>query len=197
MSGVLKLKANDGQFTELEPGAGRLLGILSLQSLPRRLMGNIDDVISKGFAFDSITGNMHVTAGVLYTNDLEVRGPAGRVFITGNTDLGREIHNLNMRVQPTMSDPVAIGVVTGQALVGVANPVLGLSLWLGQKVLRDPVEKIFSYELEVTGPWAEPKVEKKAERLEERLDLKPNPAESVLVPKAAISSPAAPGKAAY
>jgi uncharacterized protein (TIGR02099 family) len=171
MSGSLILKASDGQFTELEPGAGRLLGILSLQSLPRRLMGNVDDVIAKGFAFDSIKGeDMRVEKGVLYTEDLEVRGPAARVFIKGSTNLGTETHNLTMRVQPTMSDPVAIGVVTGQAIVGVANPVLGLSLYLGQKVLRDPVEKIFSYDLEVTGPWSDPKVEKKAERIEDRIE---------------------------
>lgn len=172
MKGELKLKANDGAFVEMEPGPiGRLLGIMSLQALPRRLMGNFDDVIAKGFAFGSIQGDMHVEGGVLHmTHDLRIQGAAAQVFISGSTDLDHQEHNLTMRVQPTMSETVSLGVMAGQLAVGVTNPALGIGLYLGQKILRDPVEKIFSYDLEVTGPWSDPKVEKKAERLEERLD---------------------------
>lgn len=172
MNGDLRLKASDGAFVEMEPGPiGRLLGIMSLQALPRRLMGNFDDVIAKGFAFATIQGDMHVEGGVLHmTHDLRVQGAAAQVFISGSTDLDHQEHDLMMRVQPTMSETVSLGVMAGQLAVGVTNPALGIGLYLGQKILRDPVEKIFSYDLEVTGPWSDPKVEKKAERLEERLD---------------------------
>lgn len=169
LNGDLKLKASSGAFVEMEPGPfGRLLGIMSLQALPRRLIGNFDDVIAKGFAFDSIQGDMHVASGILHmTHDLEVRGPAARVFISGSTDLINETHNLVMRVQPTMSDPISLGA---QVAVGVANPMVGIGLYLGQKIVGDPLEKIFSYDLSVTGPWSDPKVEKKAEKLEDRLE---------------------------
>lgn len=164
MIGQLKLKASDGQFRKLEPGAGRLIGILSLQSLPRRMFLDFRDVFSEGFAFDSISGDMRIDAGVLHTGDLQVRGPAAKVFITGSTDLAHEMHDLNLRVQPTLSETVAVGVLVGQAAVGILNPVVGAAVYLGQKLLQDPVEKIFSYDYTVTGRWAEPDVEKKGSR---------------------------------
>jgi uncharacterized protein (TIGR02099 family) len=188
MTGELGLKASNGAFIEMEPGPiGRLLGIMSLQALPRRLMGNFDDVIAKGFAFATIQGDMHVEGGVLHmTHDLKIQGAAARVFISGSTDLDHQEHNLTMRVQPTMSETVSLGVIAGQLAVGVTNPALGIGLYLGQKILRDPVEKIFSYDLDVTGPWSDPKVEKKAERLEDRLDA--------AIPFPANSAPEAPAE---
>jgi uncharacterized protein YhdP len=56
-------------------------------------------------------------------------------------------------VQPTLSESVAIGAA-------IANPVAGVATYLAQKVLRDPVEKIFAFEYAVTGTWADPKVVK-------------------------------------
>ncbi|MDP5240403.1 YhdP family protein [Uliginosibacterium sp. 31-16] len=170
MNGSMKLKASDGQFRKMEPGAGRLIGILSLQSLPRRITLDFRDVFSEGFAFDNISGDMKVNAGVLHTGDLEVRGPAAKVFITGSTDLARETHDLHLRVQPTLSETVAVGVIVGQAAVGILNPAVGAAVYLGQKLLRDPVEKIFSYDYAVTGSWADPKVEKLEGRFDLRID---------------------------
>ena len=89
LTGELKLKVNDGQFAKMEPGAGRLLGVLSLQSLPRRLTLDFRDVFSEGFAFDSIAGNLDIQSGVLHTNDLEIRGPAAKVFMTGYDRSGK------------------------------------------------------------------------------------------------------------
>ena len=41
-----------GQFTKIDPGIGKLLGVLSLQALPRRITLDFRDVFSEGFAFD-------------------------------------------------------------------------------------------------------------------------------------------------
>ena len=139
-------------------------------ALPRRITLDFRDVFSEGFAFDNISGDMKVDAGVLHTGDLEVRGPAAKVFITGSTDLARETHDLHLRVQPTLSETVAVGVIVGQAAVGILNPAVGAAVYLGQKLLRDPVEKIFSYDYAVSGPWADPKVEKLEGRFDLRID---------------------------
>jgi hypothetical protein len=67
LAGNLKLEAAGGQFVKLEPGVGRLLGILSLQSLPRRITLDFRDVFSEGFAFDAIGGQFSVARGVMAT----------------------------------------------------------------------------------------------------------------------------------
>ncbi|MFA9439661.1 YhdP family protein [Uliginosibacterium sp. sgz301328] len=157
LNGTLDLEVDKGQFNKLNPGAGRLLGILSLQSLPRRLTLDFRDVFSEGFAFDTLGGTLAIKNGVMSTDDLEMRGPAARVRLVGNTDLSRERHDLRVMVQPTLSETVAVGAA---AVTGIINPVVGLATYLAQKALRDPVEKIFSFEYTVTGSWSDPKVER-------------------------------------
>jgi uncharacterized protein (TIGR02099 family) len=153
LNGQLRMDVTDGQFNKLEPGAARLLGILSLQSLPRRLSLDFHDVFSEGFAFNSIRGDVRIEQGVMRSDDLEVRGPAARVFIKGSTDIARETHALRLTVQPTLSEGIALGVT-------MVNPVFGVAAYLAQKVLQDPFEKIFAFDYTVTGSWNDPKIEK-------------------------------------
>ena len=58
LRGDLSLRAENGQFAKINPGVGRLLGVISLQSLPRRLTLDFRDVFSDGFAFDFVRGDV-------------------------------------------------------------------------------------------------------------------------------------------
>jgi uncharacterized protein YhdP len=78
LAGSLKLEAAGGQFVKLEPGVGRLLGILSLQSLPRRITLDFRDVFSEGFAFDAIGGQFAVARGVMDTRTCRSAAPRPR-----------------------------------------------------------------------------------------------------------------------
>ena len=162
LGGKMRVQAENGQFAQLEPGVGRLLGVLSLQALPRRITLDFRDVFSQGFAFDRISGSIQMNQGVLHTDDLEILGPAARVFMSGEADAARETQNLRVRVQPTLSESIAVG--SAIATTGMIHPAVGLAAYLVQKALRDPVEKLFSFEYAVTGGWSDPKVEKLAAR---------------------------------
>ena len=158
LNGSLKLESGGGQFNKLEPGVGRLLGILSLQALPRRITLDFRDVFSEGFAFDRISGSIDVAAGVLRTEDLEIRGPSARVKMTGSADVVAETQDLRVLVQPTLSESIAIG-----AAAGLLNPAVGVVTYLAQKMLSDPIEKLFAFEYAVTGPWSDPQVAKRGQ----------------------------------
>jgi len=155
LAGNMKLSAEAGQFNKLEPGVGRLLGILSLQSLPRRITLDFRDVFSAGFAFDGISGSIDVADGVMRTDDLEIRGPAARVRMRGTADVKAETQSLRVAVQPTLSESIAIG-----AAASLLNPVAGVVAYLAQKALSDPIEKLFAYEYEITGTWDDPDVQR-------------------------------------
>jgi uncharacterized protein (TIGR02099 family) len=155
LSGNLKLEAKKGQFRKMDPGVGRLLGILSLQSLPRRLTLDFKDIFSEGFAYDSIAGQFAVSRGVLDTKDLFIQGPAARILMKGTVSLVQETQNLRVRVQPALGETLATGVL-------LIHPAAGAITWLADKVLKDPLGQIFSYEYAVTGSWSDPKVEKVA-----------------------------------
>ncbi|CAI06639.1 probable transmembrane protein [Aromatoleum aromaticum EbN1] len=159
LSGGMLVEAGNGQFRKLEPGMGRLLGVLSLQALPRRLTLDFRDVLSEGFAFDRISGSIDVSAGVMRTDDLLIRGPAARILMSGSADVERETQDLKVTVQPTLSESVAIGTAAG-----LINPVAGVVAYVAQKALSDPIEKLFAFNYAITGSWADPKVEKLAGR---------------------------------
>lgn len=160
LSGSLTLEAENGQFRKLEPGMGRLLGVLSLQALPRRLTLDFRDVFSEGFAFDRISGSIDVTAGVMRTEDLLIRGPAARIQMRGSANVENETQDLRVTVQPTLSESVAIG-----AAAGLINPVAGVVAYVAQKALSDPIERLFAFDYAITGSWDDPKVEKLADRV--------------------------------
>jgi uncharacterized protein YhdP len=153
LGGKLSLQAERGQFNQLEPGVGRLLGVLSLQSLPRRITLDFRDIFSEGFAFDSITGQMAVNHGVMETRDLQIQGPAAKVLMNGKVDIVHESQDLKVRVQPALGETVATGVL-------LVHPVAGAAAWVMNKVFGNPLDKAFAFDYAVTGSWADPKVEK-------------------------------------
>ena len=158
LSGSFRMDVGAGRFVKVEPGIGKLLGVLSLQALPRRISLDFRDIFTEGFTFDRVSGNVRIARGVMSSDDLRMVGPSAQIAIAGDTDLAQETQNLRVRVQPTLS----AGVSAGAALMFLANPVVGAAVGAGsllaQKVLRDPIEQIFSYNYVVTGSWSDPHV---------------------------------------
>ncbi|MEO8565410.1 MAG: YhdP family protein, partial [Betaproteobacteria bacterium] len=155
LNGKLRLETGRGQFTKLDPGLGKLLGVLSLQSLKRRLTFDFQDLFAEGFAFDEITGDVRIQNGVMKSDNLKIVGPSARVAIQGETDIARETQHLSVRVQPTLS----AGVSVGAAALLLANPVIGAAVYAGsllaQKAMQDPIEQMFSFGYAVTGSWSD------------------------------------------
>lgn len=154
LGGRLRLDIARGRFTQLDPGAGKLLGILSLQALPRRIALDFRDVFSEGFAFDEIKGDLHLDRGVAYLPALAINGPAAKIVMNGRIGLVEETQDLRLRIQPRLDEGVAVGA----ALLG--GPAVGVGALVASKLLQDPIAKAASFEYLVTGSWAEPVVRK-------------------------------------
>ncbi|MFZ2853204.1 MAG: YhdP family protein [Rhodocyclaceae bacterium] len=165
LSGEMLVEAGKGQFVKLDPGAGKLIGLISLQALPRRISLDFRDVFSEGFAFDSINGKLTLQDGLMHTDRLQIDGPAARVLMRGEADLKNETQRLEVNVQPDLGGSAALGV----ALV---NPLAGVAALLAHKILQNPLNQIFGFDYLVTGKWDDPKVEK-VSRIDPR---QPNPA---------------------
>lgn len=154
LSGNLVVDARSGQFLKVDPGIGKLIGILSLQSLPRRITLDFRDVFSQGFAFDTISANVAVNRGVLSSKDFRMDGPAAKVAISGQADLASETQNLQVQVVPQLGDSVAL------AGAAIGGPVVGVPLYILQKALKNPLGEIVSYRYAITGTWSDPQVSK-------------------------------------
>lgn len=158
LSGQLQADVASGQFLQVEPGAAKLLGVLSLQALPRRLVLDFRDVFSEGFAFDFVRGDAHIDKGVLSTNNLQMQGVNAAVLMEGTADIGREAQDLKVVVVPEINAGTA-------ALIATAiNPAVGLGTFLAQFLLREPLQSATTQEFRITGSWADPQVDKVARR---------------------------------
>ena len=196
LSGTLAVGVGPGQFTKIEPGIGKLLGVLSLQALPRRITLDFRDVFSEGFAFDSIDGNVTIARGVMTTGDLRLAGPAARVDITGEADLAKETQNLSVRVLPALSTTFSAGTAGAAMLLLAANPLVaaavGAGTLLAQKVMKDPLEQMFSYDYRVTGSWSDPVVARVGGRGQQAAPGAPTTPAAQSAPGTPASQPAAP-----
>lgn len=161
LSGNIHLNMGKGQFLKEGPGAAKLLGVLSLQSLPRRLTLDFRDVFSEGFAFDGVTMDATISKGVFNTQNLKMHGLDATVLLDGSADINKETENLHVAVIPQL-DATGASVVYGF----LVNPAIGLGSFLAQLFLKAPLAKALTHEYQVTGPWKEPvvtKLERKAE----------------------------------
>ena len=158
LGGKFTLETQQGRFTEMEPGIGKLLGVLSLQAIPRRLSLNFDDLFGKGLAFDEIKADVAINEGVASTETFTIYGPSSRVQIRGSADMNQETQDLQVRVFPSLTTATAIGIgfVT-------ANPAIGAAVLLGQKLAKDPIERFLMREILVKGTWTNPEVKQSSD----------------------------------
>jgi uncharacterized protein (TIGR02099 family) len=154
LAGSMKINAERGQFAKIEAGAGKLLGLISLQSIPRRLTFDFRDLFSEGFAFDTIDGDVTIADGVIFAKKFDIAGPAAVVKMTGDISLPTERQNLTVIVAPKLSGIAAVGTAV------LVNPLAGLAVLLGGEALKSPIEKVLSVQYSVTGTWEKPDIER-------------------------------------
>ena len=165
LDGMLKLDTGRGQFLKMDPGAGKLLSILSLQSLPKRITLDFTDVFSDGFQFDNINGNAAIKNGVIATQDLHIDGSSAKVTMKGSVDLNNETQNLRVRVLPTLGDSISLlGAFT-------AGPMIGIGSLLISKILGNPLDKLVSFEYNISGAWSDPQVVKVGQAVVDRKEI--------------------------
>lgn len=152
--GRVSMDLRNGQLLEVDPGAGRLFGLLSLQTLPRRLLLDFADVFREGFRFDRIRGDFLIEDGDAYTSNLYMVGPAARVDITGRTGLVAKDYDQLVTVTPRVSETLPL--IGALAL----TPQIGAAILFVQKIMEPQINKATQVQYSITGPWAAPKVVK-------------------------------------
>jgi uncharacterized protein YhdP len=154
LGGNFNVNVENGQFLKAEPGIAKLLGVLSLQSLPRRLVLDFRDVFSEGFSFDFLRGDVSIEQGIARTNNLQMKGVNAAVLMEGQADIAKETQKLRVVVVPELNAGSA------SLIASVINPVVGLSTFLAQMILRRPLIEAATQEFIVDGTWVDPKVTK-------------------------------------
>jgi len=153
VEGKLELQISNGQLLDVEPGAGRIFGLLSLRTLQRRLSLDFSDIFKKGFSFDEIKGDFILDGGNAYTSNLQIEGPSARVEISGRIGLADRDYDQLVTIIPSLRSGLSLaGTIAG-------GPGVGAAMLLAEHLLAKQIEEATRFsqrQYAVTGPWSDP-----------------------------------------
>lgn len=156
MSGDAAVKLGKGSFTEVDPGLGRLLGLLDVKHLANRLKLDFRDMTGKGLVFDGISGHIRLGQGKLTTEDMLIHSPAMVAGVRGNSDLVHKTHDQHVTVIPNFRSTLP---VLGAAVGGIGG---GAAMLLFNSVTeKDAAAKLQGkggFRYHITGSWSDPVV---------------------------------------
>ncbi|MEE8343725.1 MAG: YhdP family protein [Woeseiaceae bacterium] len=153
LDGNIRIRLGPGQLDEVEPGAGRVFGLLSIVALPRRLSLDFRDVLGKGFGFDEITGNFRVVSGETFTCDLSLKSPAADIGIVGRAGLASRDYEQSAMVSASLGNTLPIvGAV-------VAGPGVAAALLIFSQIFKQPLRDMGQIYYSIGGSWDEPTME--------------------------------------
>ncbi len=153
LNGEVNFNVNTGVIRDASPGTGRLLGLLSVQSLPRRLALDFRDVFDSGLVFDEANGSFTMLNGSARTDDVTLTSSAANISFSGTTDLVERQYDQLITVRPGLGNTLpVIGAIAG----GPGGAAAGLAL---QGLLHDELGEASQVQYTLTGDWDSPRIE--------------------------------------
>ncbi|SEA34014.1 TIGR02099 family protein [Thiothrix caldifontis] len=156
LTGEIDATFGKGSLADVDPGLGRLLGLLNTQRLPNRLALDFRDMTAKGVAFDAINGSFQLENGILKTHDTLIEAAALVAGIEGSLDLNRKTLHHTVTVIPNLRSALpVVGAAVG-GLGGGAAMLLFNSLT--EKSAEHQLQTAGGLRYQVTGSWKKPEV---------------------------------------
>lgn len=154
-NGELDVNVKEGRLNQVNPGFGRVLGLLNLDQLPKRLALQFGDVSGKGFDFSELGGHIALVDGEAYMQQFKIESASADMSLSGSVNLGLRQYNLELGVIPNISStvPLAAGLIAGPQVGAVAYLVDKLASGVGVDINK-AVERRYK----ITGGWDEPVV---------------------------------------
>jgi uncharacterized protein (TIGR02099 family) len=158
LRGVGEARAEQGRFLDADSaaaGAQRIFSLLNFTAIAKRMSLNFSDVFGRGVSFDKITAPFALDEGrLVFSDPMLVQGTGSSFRITGTTDLrARTLDN-----EMVVTLPVSKGLPWYAAYVALANPLAGLGMLVGERVLRKPLEQFSSANYRIGGTLDDPEV---------------------------------------
>lgn len=151
--GTLNLDIHSGVIIGVNPGLGRIIGLLNIENIQRRLQLDFSDITGGGLSFDTLNGDLNIHHGQMVFSNIIIRGPSANLTINGNTSLVSQQLDLSIEVTSKVGATLPLA-----AAVAVGNPIVGAALWLfnnasGAKITEFKVQKY-----RVIGTWSKPEI---------------------------------------
>lgn len=157
LRGKLAFTLKDGSFIK-GASAGenpllRLIALLNFDTLARRLKLDFSDLAAKGYAYDSVKGNMLFDKGVLLLKEpVVVESSSSKMQLAGTIDL------INEKIDSEMVATLPVAGNLAVATAFVAGLPAAVGVYVVGKLFKNQVDKASSVNYSIKGSWADPKV---------------------------------------
>ena len=185
LRGWVRSEIGAGRLRHVDPGVGRMLGVLNLNALQRRLSLDFRDLLGEGYAYERMVGELAIGDGRAEIVELRIESPAAQIGIEGTTDLVKKEFSQVVTVTPSLGTSAALaGAVAG-------GPLVGAAVFLVDKVSGGGIDRLGRHQYDITGPWKAPRITPREPAAESRpTGISRNPPEQS--PEGAVPRPEAP-----
>lgn len=155
LDGRLEVNVRDGAVVDVDVGATRVFGFLSVSRLMRRLALDFRD-ITNTLVFESLTATAEIDDGLATTDNFKMTGPQASILAQGALDLKAQKQDMTVTVLPEIS------FSSPSVALGFLNPVLGVGTFLAQLALSSPLSNALAKTYALTGTFQNPELVEKA-----------------------------------
>lgn len=158
LHGSMNFKAKNGRFLDADTSANglRLISLFTPSALAKRINKfDFSDIVDDGMSFDRLSATVSVgQEEMVFTDRMIVESPSSSFEFGGRVNLRSEMLDNEMIV----TLPVSSSLPWYGAYLALANPVAGLSVMLGEQILRKPIQQFSSAKFAITGTLEDPQV---------------------------------------
>ena len=152
--GNVRLSLKNGRIRTIEPGVGKLLGVLNLSAIVSRFKLDFKNVFRSGLTFKRFKGTLQFKGGNMYTDDLIVKGGELGLALHGRTGIVAQDYEQQLDVVPNFSSSIPLAT----ALLG--GPIAGAVALLIDKTTDagEQINKAVTLRYTITGSWDDPQI---------------------------------------
>jgi len=155
LTGEVKTETGKGLISEVG-GAGRLLGLFSIDSIVRKMQLDFSGIFDDGLAFNYIRGSGRIENGQFESDDIKMQALAGDMFITGSANLVNETVDAKVKFLPDFTS--GIPVLTAFAVA----PQTAILVFAISTALSPVLDVFTQINYAVKGPIDSPTVTEKS-----------------------------------
>ena len=158
LQGDIAAGIKTGRFLDVTSGnnALRIFSLLNFTAIAKRMSLNFKDVFGRGVSFEKVEATTRLDEGLIrFTKPMRVEGTGGDFKVNGSIDLKAGVLDNEMVV----TLPVNKSLPWLGAYLALANPVVGIGVLVGERILRKPIKELSSAKYKVTGPADDPQLE--------------------------------------
>ena len=146
LNGKFDLFIKDGELVQVEPGSGKLVGLLNFNTIARRLVFDFRDVFASGLQFDRMRYRGLLSNGDAILQEAFILTPAVFVRMEGKISLDDELIDMDVHISPELGGNLTL-------LSALANPTAGAVVFLTSQIFKEDMRRASFRSYQAKGAW--------------------------------------------